>query len=138
MAQKVKTARRSSYLNHRLAATSPSQPPPSSYKYKDIQCVVGVILCYEHDSCRCLDSVLLSTIQDPLYVSLLTIPSTADRKEFIKISQAVGMGFLIMGAIGYFIKLSTIPPLSCLSSLQDTRWLIYSPVHIPVNNVLVG
>ncbi|KAJ9620762.1 hypothetical protein H2204_012172, partial [Knufia peltigerae] len=28
-----------------------------------------------------------------------------DRREFIKISQAVGMGFLIMGAIGYFIKL---------------------------------
>lgn len=34
-------------------------------------------------------------------------PPTADRREFIKISQAVGMGFLIMGAIGYFIKLST-------------------------------
>nr|KAK5441323.1 hypothetical protein LTR18_007167 [Exophiala xenobiotica] len=31
----------------------------------------------------------------------------SDRREFIKISQAVGMGFLIMGAIGYFIKLST-------------------------------
>jgi len=30
----------------------------------------------------------------------------ADRREFVKISQAVGMGFLIMGAIGYFIKLS--------------------------------
>jgi len=30
----------------------------------------------------------------------------ADRREFMKISQAVGMGFLIMGAIGYFIKLS--------------------------------
>ncbi|RMZ82275.1 hypothetical protein DV738_g1859, partial [Chaetothyriales sp. CBS 135597] len=28
-----------------------------------------------------------------------------DRREFLKISQAVGMGFLIMGAIGYFIKL---------------------------------
>lgn len=25
----------------------------------------------------------------------------------MKISQAVGMGFLVMGAIGYFIKLST-------------------------------
>ncbi|KIY00045.1 uncharacterized protein Z520_04683 [Fonsecaea multimorphosa CBS 102226] len=34
-----------------------------------------------------------------------------DRREFIKISQAVGMGFLIMGAIGYFIKLSaSLPP----------------------------
>ena len=43
-------------------------------------------------------------------------PSPADRREFIKISQAVGMGFLIMGAIGYVIKL----------------------IHIPVNNILVG
>ena len=32
--------------------------------------------------------------------------AAADRREFMKISQAVGMGFLIMGAIGYFIKLS--------------------------------
>ncbi|GAD92292.1 hypothetical protein DTO166G4_709 [Paecilomyces variotii] len=39
-----------------------------------------------------------------------------DKREFIKISQAVGMGFLIMGAIGYFIKL----------------------IHIPINNILVG
>ncbi|CAI7666928.1 unnamed protein product [Penicillium bialowiezense] len=29
-----------------------------------------------------------------------------DKREFIKISQAVGMGFLVMGAIGYFVKLS--------------------------------
>ena len=36
-----------------------------------------------------------------------TIFYTADRREFMKISQAVGMGFLVMGAIGYFIKLST-------------------------------
>lgn len=28
----------------------------------------------------------------------------------MKISQAVGMGFLIMGAIGYFIKLSETCP----------------------------
>ncbi|PSS13339.1 hypothetical protein M430DRAFT_52491 [Amorphotheca resinae ATCC 22711] len=39
-----------------------------------------------------------------------------DRKEFIKISQAVGVGFLIMGAVGFFVKL----------------------IHIPLNNVLVG
>ncbi len=30
----------------------------------------------------------------------------ADKREFVKISQAVGFGFLIMGAIGYVIKLS--------------------------------
>lgn len=39
-----------------------------------------------------------------------------DKREFIKISQAVGVGFLVMGAIGYVVKL----------------------IHIPVNNVLVG
>uniref|UniRef100_A0A093XWH9 Protein transport protein Sec61 subunit gamma n=1 Tax=Talaromyces marneffei PM1 TaxID=1077442 RepID=A0A093XWH9_TALMA len=42
--------------------------------------------------------------------------SAADKREFLKISQAVGVGFVIMGAIGYFVKL----------------------IHIPVNNVLVG
>jgi len=39
-----------------------------------------------------------------------------DRREFIKISQAVGVGFLVMGAVGYLVKL----------------------IHIPVNNILVG
>lgn len=38
--------------------------------------------------------------------SLLTTLTIADKREFLKISQAVGFGFLIMGAIGYFIKLS--------------------------------
>ncbi|KAK4193122.1 hypothetical protein QBC35DRAFT_164919 [Podospora australis] len=39
-----------------------------------------------------------------------------DRREFLKISQAVGVGFLIMGAVGYFVKL----------------------IHVPLNNILVG
>ncbi|KAL2042941.1 hypothetical protein N7G274_003999 [Stereocaulon virgatum] len=39
-----------------------------------------------------------------------------DRREFLKISQAVGVGFVVMGAIGYVVKL----------------------IHIPVNQVLVG
>jgi hypothetical protein len=30
----------------------------------------------------------------------------ADKREFLRISQAVGMGFLIMGVIGYVVKLS--------------------------------
>jgi len=41
---------------------------------------------------------------------------TSAQKEFIKISQAVGVGFVIMGVIGYVVKL----------------------IHIPVNNILVG
>ncbi|KAH0348026.1 hypothetical protein KCU83_g6466, partial [Aureobasidium melanogenum] len=39
-----------------------------------------------------------------------------DKREFFKISQAVGVGFLVMGVIGYVVKL----------------------IHIPVNNILVG
>jgi len=39
-----------------------------------------------------------------------------DRRELLKISQAVGVGFLVMGAVGYLVKL----------------------IHIPVNNILVG
>jgi len=39
-----------------------------------------------------------------------------DRREYTKLCQAVGVGFLVMGFIGYIVKL----------------------VHIPVNNVLVG
>jgi len=39
-----------------------------------------------------------------------------DRREFLRICQAVGVGFLVMGAVGYVVKL----------------------IHIPVNNILVG
>ncbi|KAG7118537.1 protein transport protein Sec61 subunit gamma like [Verticillium longisporum] len=39
-----------------------------------------------------------------------------DRAEYQKLAQAVGVGFLIMGAVGYIVKL----------------------IHIPVNNILVG
>ena len=31
----------------------------------------------------------------------------ANKREFIKISQAVGVGFVVMGALGYIVKLST-------------------------------
>ncbi|TAQ85492.1 hypothetical protein B7494_g6186 [Chlorociboria aeruginascens] len=47
------------------------------------------------------------------FLNRCTKPS---RREFIKISQAVGVGFLVMGAVGYLVKL----------------------IHIPVNNILVG
>lgn len=48
-----------------------------------------------------------------LFVNRCTKP---DKREFIKISQAVGVGFLVMGAVGFLVKL----------------------IHIPVNNLLVG
>ncbi|KAG0637289.1 hypothetical protein HOY80DRAFT_973754 [Tuber brumale] len=48
-----------------------------------------------------------------LFINRCTKP---DKREFIKISQAVGIGFVIMGVIGFIVKL----------------------IHIPVNNILVG
>jgi protein transport protein SEC61 subunit gamma-like protein len=39
---------------------------------------------------------------------------TADRKEFIKICTAVGTGFVVMGVVGYFVKLGmNFLPSSC-------------------------
>src|SRR5439155_22377094 len=52
-------------------------------------------------------TLLISNTHPSLYS--LVIP------EFIKISQAVAMGFLVMGFIGFFVKL----------------------IHIPINNILV-
>ena len=45
----------------------------------------------------------------------LTISHFRSRLEFIKITQAISVGFVIMGVIGYTIKL----------------------VHIPINNIIV-
>ncbi|KAK3700385.1 hypothetical protein LTR37_015996 [Vermiconidia calcicola] len=40
----------------------------------------------------------------------ITRCSKPDKREFLRISQAVGMGFLIMGVIGYIVKLSAFTP----------------------------
>jgi len=48
-----------------------------------------------------------------LFINRCTKP---DKREFIKISQAVGIGFIVMGVIGYIVKI----------------------IHIPINNILVG
>ena len=37
----------------------------------------------------------------------MLLHSKPDKREFLKISQAVGVGFLVMGVIGYVVKLST-------------------------------
>ncbi|KAK9760534.1 Protein transport protein Sec61 subunit gamma [Basidiobolus ranarum] len=49
-------------------------------------------------------------------IQLLKKCTKPDEKEFLKITQAVAIGFLLMGFIGYFVKL----------------------VHIPINNIIVG
>lgn len=78
---------------------------------------------------------------------VLTCPfPTADQREFIQISKAVGVGFLVMGAIGYLIKLSmaSFPLLVHQVHYYDDKGkelftnTMRSPVHIPVNNILVG
>ncbi|KAI1392582.1 protein translocase SEC6 [Hypoxylon trugodes] len=67
----------------------------------------------------------MSDVQDLLEIpkdfikdgtQFMTRCTKPDKREFIQISKAVGVGFLVMGAIGYLIKL----------------------IHIPVNNILVG
>jgi uncharacterized membrane protein (Fun14 family) len=40
----------------------------------------------------------------------------ATKREFIKLCQAIGLGFVVMGAIGYAIRI----------------------IHIPVNQILVS
>jgi protein transport protein SEC61 subunit gamma-like protein len=76
-------------------------------------------------------SPLLGTLRAPTApAGLLTVPqkfftdsanilrrcTKPDGKEYTKICQTVFVGFLIMGFLGYFIKL----------------------IHIPINNIIVG
>ena len=52
-----------------------------------------------------------STGSHPFYIRSQQLTwMIADKREFIKISQAVGMGFIVMGVIGYVVKLSTYRP----------------------------
>jgi protein transport protein SEC61 subunit gamma-like protein len=49
-------------------------------------------------------------------IKLLRKCNKPDRKEFMKIAIATGIGFLIMGFIGFFVKL----------------------IFIPINNIIIG
>jgi protein transport protein SEC61 subunit gamma-like protein len=49
-------------------------------------------------------------------VRLLHKCTKPNREEFLRISQAIVVGFLIMGFIGFFVKL----------------------IHIPINNIIMG
>jgi protein transport protein SEC61 subunit gamma and related proteins len=49
-------------------------------------------------------------------IRLLNKCTKPSREEFIRISQAIIVGFLIMGFIGFFVKL----------------------IHIPINNIIMG
>jgi hypothetical protein len=58
----------------------------------------------------------LSFSSERVHGLLLTDMLAADKREFLRISQAVGMGFLIMGVIGYIVKLSKSEVLSAVLS----------------------
>jgi hypothetical protein len=62
---------------------------------------------YPPPSCPLLYSALLcwSTLEIQMLITLYT-HSKPDKREFLKIGQAVGVGFLVMGVIGYIVKLS--------------------------------
>jgi hypothetical protein len=67
----------------------------------------------------------------------------ADQKEFLKLCQAVGIGFGVMGAVGFIVKLSTfllsiLPTLHCSSGDSIKLTLRPTSVHIPLNGLLVG
>ncbi|RKP00705.1 hypothetical protein CXG81DRAFT_26609 [Caulochytrium protostelioides] len=66
-------------------------------------------------------SVVTELLEGPRQFSkdsarLLQRCTKPDRVEFVQISRAVAMGFLLMGFIGFFVKL----------------------IHIPINNIIVG
>jgi hypothetical protein len=48
------------------------------------------------------------------------------------------MGFLIMGVIGYVVKLSEYNFGACAEARLRRIMLMANIVHIPVNNILVG
>ncbi|KAI8834118.1 translocation complex subunit Sss1 [Chytridium lagenaria] len=49
-------------------------------------------------------------------IKLINRCTKPDKREFLQISRAVGIGFLLMGFIGFIVKL----------------------IHIPINNIIVG
>ncbi|KXN73923.1 secE/sec61-gamma protein [Conidiobolus coronatus NRRL 28638] len=49
-------------------------------------------------------------------LQLLQRCTKPNQEEFVQISRAVAVGLIVMGCIGYFVKL----------------------VHIPINNIIVG
>jgi protein transport protein SEC61 subunit gamma-like protein len=57
---------------------------------------------------------LAEFVRDSKY--LVTKCTKPDREEFAKVARATGVGFLIMGFIGFFVKV----------------------IHIPINNILIG
>lgn len=69
-----------------------------------------------------MSSTLNENVIDPLRkfakdcVQLINKCTRPDKKEFLATATSVGMGFLVMGMVGFLVKL----------------------VHIPINNIIIG
>jgi len=82
----------------------------------------------------------------PLMMRIANSSFLADRHEFIKISQAVGVGFLVMGAVvsqgplrgESLAELHTCPSCDPSQLIPCNQGYIVKLIHIPVNNILVG
>ena len=75
-----------------------------------------------------------TTLHTNSFITALTTSPEPDKKEFIRISQAVGIGFLIMGQCPHPRSPITQP----LTIATGVIGYIVKLVHIPVNNILVG
>lgn len=81
---------------------------------------IGIRLYYSHKMAEKegFNEVLIEPLKQFAKdsVHLVKKCTKPDRKQFTAIAKATGIGFLIMGFIGFFVKL----------------------IHIPINNILVG
>ena len=59
--------------------------------------------------------------------------STLYSTEFIKIIRAVGVGFIVMGAIGYIVKLVSV---ITIVSLPIILFLTPLQIHIPIRHLI--
>lgn len=128
----------------------PSQQPPSLFTMSDqIQELVDTPSQFLKDGVQFMNKCQKRTPPPPfpfLHCSqddalppgceLTIVLFTADQKEFAKICQAVGTGFVIMGVVGYVVKLSMCEARDSLPCAPLTVFI--SLVHIPINQILVG
>lgn len=92
----------SSNLRHK---SSPLDGPRKFYK----DSALFLHRCTKPDRRGKLNSIIKMTLSH-------TNPKNNYHLEYLKVLQAVSIGFALMGFIGYFVKL----------------------VHIPINNIIVG
>lgn len=66
-------------------------------------------------ACNSSTGARSASLPPPMSREAFLTVSAADLDEFLKISRAVGTGFIIMGVVGYVVKLSMCP--------RDLAWM---------------